>query len=207
MNKNNKMREAQRQLRRDFEWEIIHINGVVFEDPHEHWRQRRRQGPTRLFVTCIYMLLSALDEKADKQRKARPNSWQRACARKWQAPRHFSGTTDTTRESNKQSEWQQPQSHHQDLGLPRGCKRQGHTKTEQGRSSQNTTKVGHGHGHATLIHPTHLLSAPDFGLGSESDPERCAHLEALLGLLPEVVVQLPERTISSRVGAIGVRRA
>lgn len=38
---------------------------------------------------------------------------------------------------------------------------------------------------------THLLSAPDFRLGSEPDAERCAHLEALLGLLAEVVVQIP----------------
>lgn len=48
--------------------------------------------------------------------------------------------------------------------------------------------------------PTDLLSAPDFGLGSESDPERCAHLEAFLGLLPEVVVQLPGHTFKQDWG-------
>lgn len=49
-----------------------------------------------------------------------------------------------------------------------------------------------------IICLSHLLSAPDAGLGSESDAQRRAHLKATLGVLPEVVVQLPGKRDACR---------
>lgn len=46
----------------------------------------------------------------------------------------------------------------------------------------------------------YLLSAPDPGLGSESDPKRRAHFKAALGVRPEVVVQLPASARASGKG-------
>lgn len=53
---------------------------------------------------------------------------------------------------------------------------------------------------------SHLLSAPDAGLGSESDAQRRAHLKATLGVLPEVVVQLPGKHDARRTKRVKQRR-